>query len=150
MPNPYQPIDTAETLRVEETTRDTTVSVPRWKSRLWFAAYGYPIWLLLSFYFVWLAACFVLGRTPVPMRDDPKYIGSWLDWIYPLPAILLIAMPLMAPLGLVAGATYPLIGPRNRRHRIRAILIIVYILLCLGVVITLRADPGRVAEWWID
>jgi hypothetical protein len=116
----------------------------------WLCAYLYPILVLCAFYGTWLLACSALGRAPRPMLDDPKSIDGLMQIVHFIPAILIMAMPVLAPMGLVAS----FVLPRNRRDgwiiARRCILASLYVAACFTVLRILWADPGQVVEWYFD
>ncbi len=117
----------------------------------WAAVYLFPVWMLLSFYFTWLVAWGELGHRPVPMKDDPKYIGGLMSVFQYLPGLFVMIAPAALPIGLVASFFCPR-RPRNTMARIGhgILLALLYIGLTTAVIVTLRTDSGRIVEWWFD
>lgn len=143
--NPYQIPES-----VSSPAEQKSPSVSRLKIAAWLLLYLYPLCLAGSFYAAWIVAWLVLGHPPRPMLDDPKSIGGVMVVVYLIPGLLLVAMPALAPLGLAASFFCP-ICPRGRlRWLQKTALAILYIALCAIVLLMLRADPGRVVEWWFD
>ena len=84
------------------------------------------------------------------MLDDPTSIGGILDIAYYVPGILMMLMPVLTPIGLGASFFCPIhCGPRMR-YALGATLAVVYVALCVTTLLTLRADPADVIEWWFD
>jgi hypothetical protein len=124
--------------------------VTRSRFMVWLLAYLYPVWLVGSFYLTWIIAWAQLGHRPRPMLDDPKSVGGILDIAYYVPGILVMLMPVLAPIGLAASFFCPITTRRDLRHALRAAFAILYVVFCAIALLTLRSDPGRVVEWWFD
>ncbi len=45
---------------------------------------------------------------------------------------------------------FPLSMQRSSRAGLGAALTVLYVLLCAFALLLVRADPGRVVEWWFD
>ncbi len=148
--NPYQSPNSAPALLNDDPSPPRRTGATRFWFVGWLLAYLYPVWLLGSFYLTWLIAWIQLGHRPRPMLDDPKSIGGVLDIAYYIPGILLMFMPVLAPVGLAASFFFPVNTRRELRYGWGPALAIVYIVLCVTALLTLRADPGRVVEWWFD
>ncbi len=149
--NPYQTPNTAQVLVDADAAsppRSRLVTCSR--VSIWLLAFLYPVWLLGSFYVTWMIAWVQLGHRPRPMLDDPKSVGGILDIAYYVPGILVMLMPVLAPIGLAASFFCPITTRRGRRHVLGAAFAILYVVLCAIVLLTLRSDPGRVVEWWFD
>ena len=102
--NPYQTPDSTQVLVDEHPASHYSRLATRYRVTVWLLAFLYPIWLLGSFYLTWLIAWFELGHRPRPMLDDSKYSGGILLQIaYYIPGILLMLMPILAPMGLAAS-----------------------------------------------
>lgn len=84
------------------------------------------------------------------MLDDPKSIGGILDIAYYAPGILVMFMPILAPMGLAVSFLCPVKMGRRLRRAFGTAFAILYVVLCLIALLTLRSDPGRVVEWWFD
>ena len=84
------------------------------------------------------------------MLDDPMGIGGIVDIAYYIPGILTMLMPVLAPMGLAAAFFCQINVRRGLRHAWRAAFAVLYVVLCAIVLLTLRSDPDRVVEWWID
>ena len=151
-PNPYRVPERPVPGHAEPIDETNLDAPPASKARrtIWALVYFYPVWLVSSFYLTWLVAWIQLGHRPRPMLDDPKSIGGLMDIAYPIPGIVAMGMPLLAPLGFVAAFFYPVSANRGDRYTIRTTLALVYIALCVLALVLLRADGGRVVEWWFD
>lgn len=149
--NPYHAPVTKQVL-----VEDGETLLPRRSSTNWFgfaawlAVYLYPVWLLAAFYVAWLVAWVQLGHQPRPMLDDPKSIGGFSDDVYMISGMFVILMPVLAPLGLVASFLCPILVRRDVRGGLSTGLMVLYVLLAASAIWILRADPGRVVEWWFD
>lgn len=148
--NPYQTPDSQRPPANHPEWNGTAQGSARGKLALWLLAYLYPVWLLSSFYLVWLVAWFQLGHRPQPMLDDPKSIGGAMNVLHLIPGILLMLMPILAPLGLTASIIFPVQTRRESRRVTGGALALLYILLCAAVLLTLRWDSAGVVEWWFD
>ena len=73
-----------------------------------------------------------------------------MDIAYFVPGILVMAMPVLTPIGLIASFFCPISTRRAVRYALKAALAVLYVALCAFVLLTLRTDPGRVVEWWFD
>ncbi|MEO1618299.1 MAG: hypothetical protein AAFV88_20780 [Planctomycetota bacterium] len=116
----------------------------------WLIALLYPVWLLGSFYLTWLIAWSVLGHRPRPMLDDPTSVGGIATIAYYLSGLMLLLMPALAPLGLAASAYCPFLLRRRARLVWRVSFALLYVAIFIATIALLRADPGRVVEWWFD
>ena len=149
--NPYHAPVTKQVLGEDgETLLPRRRSTNGFGFAVWLALYLYPVWLLAAFYVTWLVAWVQLGHQPRPMLDDPKSIGGFSGDVYMISGVFLILMPVLAPLGLVASFLCPIPMRRNVRGGLSAGLMVLYVLLAVSAILMLRADPGRVAEWWFD
>src|SRR5688572_20939701 len=110
----------------------------------------YPVWLVASFYATWVVAWFSLGHRPRPNLDDPKFIGGLIDLAHVIPGLLAIGLPVLTPLGLAASFCCPIRARNGSRFKQSIALAFLYFVLCTVALLVLRADPGRVVEWWID
>ena len=117
---------------------------------VWLLVYLYPVWIAGSFYSTWLIAWVELGHRPRPMLDDPKYIGGLMDYVYPLPALTLMALPVLAPLGMASSFFTPFRGVRRRRITLSVVLAVLHVGIWTLSIWGLRNDPFRVADWWFD
>jgi hypothetical protein len=143
--NPYQASHSIPLL-----VDDEAASAPRLQFTVWLLAYLFPIWLVLSFYSTWVIAWIQLGHRPRPNLDDPKFIGGLMDLVHLLPGLMLIAMPVSAPLGLASAFYCPARIRGLTRFTQNLGLAVLYTVLCTLALVTLRADPGRVVYWWFD
>ncbi len=84
------------------------------------------------------------------MLDDPKYIGGLMSAANLIPGLFLMAMPILTPIGFVACFFCPIRTDRVERYSFNAVLAALYISLCVIGIYFLRADFGRVVEWWFD
>jgi uncharacterized membrane protein len=84
------------------------------------------------------------------MLDDPKFIGGFSDDVYMISGMFVALMPALAPLGLVASFLCPFPVRRDVRGGLSARFMVLYVLLAVSAILMLRADPGRVVEWWFD
>jgi len=149
--NPYRPPGSVPVFVEDESTSAPRCRfVTRYRLAIWLLAYLYPVWLLGSFYSTWLIAWIQLGHLPRPMLDDPKSIGGIIDIAYFVTGILVMAMPVLTPIGLIASFFCPISTRRTARYALKAALAVLYVALCALVLLTLRTDPGRVVEWWFD
>ncbi|MGB2500738.1 MAG: hypothetical protein ACPIA2_13635, partial [Mariniblastus sp.] len=148
--NPYQTPNSTQVLVDEHPATHYGRLATRYRVTVWLLAFLYPIWLLGSFYLTWLIAWVQLGHRPRPMLDDPKSIGGIVDIAYYIPGILMTLMPVLAPMGLAASFFCPINARRGLRHAWRAAFAVLYVVLCAIAFLTLRFDPDRVLEWWID
>lgn len=73
-----------------------------------------------------------------------------MNMAYVVPGLMIMAMPVLTPLGLAASFLCPVQPSCGRRFARNTKLAILYVALCTCAVITLRQDPGRVVEWWFD
>jgi hypothetical protein len=106
----------------------------------------YPLLLAISLYAEWLLAWSLLSHKPVPSMDDPKSIsGNWMHWI--VGPFLLGAAP-----AIVGAVVFNILHAVLNRARQRDLVVrgAILALLWAGLLVLLRADPGRVAEWWMD
>ncbi len=145
---PYQPPATLESPATSESSGRPQGWT--WKQWVWLVAYCYPLALPGSFYFLWLLAWWELKRRPIPMLDDPKSIGGLVSAFYLLPVLMLMALPVLWPLGFVAGFMMPAAQPRGKLHERILFLLGLYFLLSVVVLLLMREDPGRVIEWYLD
>ena len=143
--NPYQTPGSAPLL-----VDDDSTSVPRFRFAIWLLAYLYPVWLVGSFHSTWLIAWIQLGHRPRPMLDDPKSIGGLMDIAYIIPGLLVVAMPVLTPIGFAASFFCPVRTRRGARYALNTALAVMYVALCVFALLMLRADGGRVVEWWFD
>ena len=143
--NPYRTPGSAPLL-----VDDDSTTVPRFRFAFGLLAYLYPVWLVSSFYSTWLMAWIQLGHRPRPMLDDPKSIGGLMDIAYIVPGFLVMAMPVLTPIGLAASFFCPVQVRRVSRYAQNCVLAVLYVALCALALLMLRADPGRVVEWWFD
>lgn len=149
--NPYQTPNTVRVLvDAHPESPPSGRLATRFRFAVWLLAFLYPVWLLGSFYLTWLIAAVQLGHPPRPMLDDPKSIGGILNVAYYIPGILLMLMPVLAPIGLAASLFFPINTRRRLRHALGPAFAVLYIMLCAIALLTLRSDPGRVVEWWFD
>ncbi len=83
------------------------------------------------------------------MVDDPKSIGGVMDIAYFISSVAFLSAPILVPIGLIASfvCPFPIAGSRRMRC---AILVAVYLGICVSILLTIKADPGRVVEWWLD
>ncbi len=120
-----------------------------WKLILWLAAYSFPVIGVSCFYLSWFVAWMVLGHQPRPMVDDPKSIGGLMDIAYFISIVAFLSAPILAPIGFIASFVCPF--PSFGKQRMRcAILVAVYLGICITILLTIKADPGRAIEWWLD
>jgi hypothetical protein len=148
--NPYLTPNTTQALGDDQSLPPLhSLAIRHWVA-VWLLAFLYPIWLLGSFYMTWLIAWVELGHRPRPMLDDPKSIGGFLDIAYYFPGVLVMFMPILAPIGLAASFFCPINTQHVKRHTWHAALAVLYVVLCAIALLTLRSDPGRVVEWWFD
>ena len=130
---------------------DDSTSVPRFNLATWLLVYLFPVWLVGSFYATWLVAWIQLGHRPRPMLDDPKSIGGLMDIAYPIAGYLVMAMPVLTPIGFAASFFFPVRTRRSgARSALNTTLAVLYVVLCVFALLILRADGGRVVEWWFD
>lgn len=73
-----------------------------------------------------------------------------MDIAYVVPGLLVLAMPVLAPIGLAASFFCPVQARRGSRYAHNSVLAILYVALCALALLMLRADQGRVVEWWFD
>ena len=108
--------------------------------------------ILVLLYSTWLAAAISLGHWPRPSRDDPKYINSVVSFLHTATAFAF----LFAFLGLafpVASLIIDFISPAWYRRHIRwnSALLFGMALLSFAILsITLKLEPGRVMDWFMD
>jgi hypothetical protein len=143
--NPYRTTAAALSFVDERST-----PVPRFRLVIWLLAYLYPAWLAGSFYATWLVAWIQLGHRPRPMLDDPKSIGGLVDIAYIISGLLVMAMPLLTPIGFASSFFCPVRSVHGKRYSLVAGLAVLYVLLCALSLLMLRADFGRAVEWWFD
>jgi hypothetical protein len=111
-------------------------------------AWSYPIILVGWFHGIWLAAWVALGRRPVPSWDDPRRISIFVDCVYWVPGVLLVAFPLAIALGVVVIArrastsTRPLLAGLSMSALFAA--------MWIGAISFLRWDPLKVVAWYMD
>jgi hypothetical protein len=110
------------------------------------ASLFYPLLLCLALYGEWLAAYNTLGRAPVPMADDPKSIVE-IRGLHIVTGVLMMGY-LPAAFGAITLAVVDWVVSRNRF--LLALRFGTVLVAWLMVIVLLRWDPGRVAEWWID
>jgi hypothetical protein len=69
--------------------------------------------------------------------------------VYSASAIALISSPILTPLCFVSTFFCPI---RLLGNRLMQWLFLgsIYIALCVAIFATMRSDPGRIVEWWID
>jgi hypothetical protein len=115
-------------------------------------AYAYPILMLASLYTTWFVAWAVLGHSPRPSLDDPKYISTLVDIPYVLTMLLIIGIPGamilgsgLTPLHLWADASSKgaLVAKTGFALLILAALWVATIAVC-------RLDPWNVSMWYMD
>ena len=144
-PNPYA----APTSNVSDPP--AKIGLEKRGSKLWLPLYLFPLWLLFAFYGSWLVAWFDLGHQPIPMRDDPKYIGGLSDIMLWISMFIVMITPLALPLGLIASFFLPgKFRTRGGRALRGVLLAVIYLMASAAIIYLLRSDPGRVVEWWFD
>ena len=87
---------------------------------------------------------------PRPNLDDPKSIDGITQIVHFVPAILIMAMPVLAPMGFVASFFLPHSQKNGWTPAIRFMLALLYVATCLIALKILWADPGRAVEWYFD
>ncbi len=87
---------------------------------------------------------------PRPMLDDPKSIGGLMQVVYFLAAILIMAMPVLTPLGFAASFFLPQNTNKDWRTAKRCLLASIYVIASVIALRILWADPGHVVEWYFD
>ena len=146
--NPYRPTVPPPAPPPSHST-DRPIALHLWKLTLWLAAYSCPVIVAGCFYMSWFVAWIVLGHKPRPMVDDPKSIGGLMDIAYIGSMVAFLSAPILAPIGFIASFVCPF--PSFGKQRMRcAILVAVYLGICVTILLTIKADPGRVIEWWLD
>ncbi len=109
----------------------------------------FPIVLVLSFYFTWLAGRISLGHWPIPHIDDPKSIRGFWMWTYDLTAILFyIGIPASFLYAIVSLIRCLITNSTNWRNRVAEV--IVGFSLFVLVFVVLRWDPSNMMEWFFD
>ena len=83
------------------------------------------------------------------MVDDPKSIGGLMDIAYFISIVAFLSGPILAPISFIASFVCPFPSFGTRRMR-GAILFAVYLGIWVAILLTIKADPGRVIEWWLD
>ena len=111
--------------------------------------YCYPLIAVLSIYICWMIGWAMLGHPPVPMRNDPKFIGGAMNGAYFCTALVWMATPFIAPAGLAAAWFCP-IAPNRRSNTIIAYSIAGYVALYIVAYFVLLIDPLSVFEWYCD
>ena len=106
--------------------------------------WGFPVVFLLTLFGNWLIACVLLGRLPIPMRDDPKGIAG-LDIPYSFTLLILFACPLGIIVGLVSHFL-----PSRRPVDYRVFAFLGFVLVWFSIFMLLRLDPLGIIEWTID
>lgn len=106
--------------------------------------WGFPVFLLLTLLGNWFIACVLLGRVPIPMRDDPKGIAG-LDIPYSFTLLLIFAFPLGIIVGLVSHFL-----PSSRSIDSRVFAFFGFVLLWFATIMILRLDPLGIVEWTMD
>ncbi|TWU63158.1 MULTISPECIES: hypothetical protein [Crateriforma] len=151
MTNPYQaPADATIDSPSAAAASRPSLRLPRGSFGVWLSVYLYPLWLIGSFYMTWWIAWRLLGHRPRPSLDDPKSIGGVLDFLYYVPGILLVLMPILAPIGLASSFLFPFNVKRKTRCIWGTLLLALYISIGTTVIHTLRSDPDQVIQWWFD
>ncbi|MCS7468014.1 hypothetical protein NZK35_15275 [Stieleria sp. ICT_E10.1] len=117
---------------------------------LWRLAYLYPLFVLCAFYGTWLCAWSGLGHMPRPNLDDPSSIDGITRIVHHVPAILIMAMPVLSPLGFAASFFLPHNRNRGWKAATQCMLALLYLAVCMIALKILWADPGRVVEWYFD
>ncbi|QDV61460.1 hypothetical protein [Crateriforma conspicua] len=151
MDNPYQaPIDATTDLPPAAVASQPSFRLPRGSFVVWLMVYLYPLWLIGSFYMTWWIAWHLLGHRPRPSLDDPKSIGGILDFLYYVPGIFLVLMPILVPIGLASSFLFPINVQRKTRCVLGIALLVLYVTIGAFVFRTLRSDPNHVVRWWLD
>jgi len=90
----------------------------------------------------------LLGRAPLPSRDDPMSISPWLTIPYYLTGLLMVGFPVA-----IVGGLLTLAWLKTMR-RISRLLTMVLLLSFAGVwaasISFLRWDPLDVVNWYMD
>lgn len=108
-------------------------------------ALALPLIFLLALYGYYVRARLVLGVWPYPYHPDPKSLGFVVHHVLvPLSAVQMLISPL-ALLGVIAFR--PLTAhERSIVQRVGVAFATLYVL----TIALVRADPGRVLEWFLD
>lgn len=115
-------------------------------------AYAYPVLMLASLYTTWFVAWAVLGHSPRPSLDDPKYISTLVDIPYVLTMLLIIAMPGAMIIG--AGLT-PLhlrscTSSKSALVAKTGLAFLILAALWAATIAVCRFDPWNVSMWYMD
>lgn len=143
--NPYH-----STSAATDTDERSSTVVSRRTPLHWLFLYLYPLLVVSAFYGTWLCAWAGLGHAPRPNLDDPRSIGGVTQVLYYIPAILVVGMPALAPLGLVAALFLPRRQKNGRTSAKRCFLALLYVVTCGVALKFLWADPHQVVEWYFD
>jgi hypothetical protein len=108
---------------------------------------AYPLFVLTVLYGQWLLSWSVLGHRPRPSIDDPKYIDG-ASWMHDITAIAILGF---CPVGLCAAVLNTIHFLRHQNPGfVLSVRLSLILTLWLGTILLLRADPGRVVDWWLD
>ena len=108
----------------------------------------YPLLVVGLMYCEWLLACRVLGRQPVPMDDDPKFIdGS--SWMHDITGFALVSVVPLAGAALCANIIHIIL---NRPSAVQAgIRLQTMLAVWLGAYyLSTTQSFGQIVEWWFD
>lgn len=112
----------------------------------------YPAGIVASLYLTWFTAWAVLGHTPRPSLDDPKYISLLVD----IPYIAAMGFLNCAPGAFVLGCgLIPTVATRQAdsvwsKIRVGFVALGCFVLCWGAAMFFLRADPWEVGNWYMD
>ncbi|MGC4073018.1 MAG: hypothetical protein QM760_10940 [Nibricoccus sp.] len=100
-------------------------------------------------YLVWLAACWQLGRRPVPMMDDPAYVGGLVDRVLGWTDNALIAFLFCYAAGTAFSAVV-LCLPKTKDRKSWARNVAVALLCGVMLLILVEHSPASAVQWYLD
>jgi len=110
------------------------------------ASLFYPLLLAGSLYAEWLWAWSLLSHKPVPSMDDPKFISG--NGMHGIVGLLFLGAAPAIVVAVVFNTLHAILNRASRRDLVVRGALLAF--LWAGLLMLLRADPGRVAEWWMD
>jgi hypothetical protein len=105
-----------------------------------------PAMGLVSLYASWVTAWCVLGHRPRVYLDDPKYLSP----LVAVPHFMAWFSFIAWPFSLGAGFTLAAVSAAQRRWRSVVYPLVLLPLAWLSAIVTIRADPLDILDWFFD